>query len=119
MLLLLIIATSCITGHLIIKNYSTTLEELLNNAYEAAMNGDAELATEYAERIESTYVEAEGKITFFIDHTLVEDMGVAVAGLPPLARDGEFTDFCSGCKSALIMLKHIVNDEKLTLTNIF
>jgi hypothetical protein len=119
LLLLLIITASCITGHIIIKNESENLEALLQNAYNAAIDGDVQLTSQYAEQLEKVYVDAEKKITFFIDHSLVEDMGVAVAELPALARSGEFTDFCSKCSAASVMLKHIVNDEKLTFINIF
>lgn len=118
-LLAAIIAAICITGNIVIDNYSTKIENAVNSAYEAAMSNDYEKAIEYSELAETVFVDAEDKISFFIHHQLIEDMGVAIAEIPPLAHKGDMSEVSSKCKASLILLTHIVDDENLTISNIF
>ena len=117
--LTLFIVVVCVVGHLTIESHYAQLSENLKRAYSAAEQEQPEAAAEAARKTEALYVKAEGKMTFFVDHTLVEELGVSISRLCPLAEAGDLKEFRAECMAAQTRLRHILNDERLTFVNVF
>ena len=114
-----LIVTACFTGHTVINRAGRDVGGLLTESIEAAQDGDAKKAYELSLKAEKAFIEAEGRISFFIYHDLVEGMGLQISKLPDLACDETLSEFSAEANGALVMLTHIVNDEKPTLLNVF
>ena len=114
-----LVVGACVIGTLFINRAGADIGAPLEAAIEAAEAGDAEKAREQSLRAEKAFVAAEGKISFFIDHSLAEELGLQLAKLRGLAEDDSLEEFAAAANGALTMLNHIVNDEKPTWLNVF
>ena len=113
-----LIAAVCAAGTATVGRTGEAVGALLTEALEAAARGDAESARAAAHGAEAAYVAAEGWINCFVHHDLVEDLGVALARLPGLAAPDALDDFVAEGRAALVMLTHVVKDERPSLGNV-
>ena len=112
------IAAVCVTGTVTVSRTGSEVGALLTQALDAAARGDAVGAEDATRRAEAAYIAAEGWINCFVHHDLVEDLGVALARLPALAVPDALDDFAAEARAALVMLTHVVKDEKPSLGNV-
>ena len=114
-----VIVSVCVVGQQVIRRCGQEVGALLMESMEAAQNGDTETAAQKAALAEETFTERENKLNFFIRHDLVEDLGSQLAKLKDLATEETASEFLSEAGSAVIMLTHVVDDERPTFLNIF
>ena len=112
------ITAVCVTGTATVGRTGRQVGALLEEALDAAARGDAESARAAAQQAEAAYVAAEGWANCFVHHDLVEDLGVALARLPGLAVPESLDDFIAEGRAALVMLTHVVKDERPSLGNV-
>ena len=118
-ILVLGVGTVCIFGQCAITDCGKTVGLLLREGMEAASSGDTETARQKALEAEKTYMHAEQRLSLFIHHDLVEDLGIQIARLSYLAETETLAEYRSEVSGALVMLTHVVNDERPRLSNIF
>ena len=113
-----LIAAICVTGTVTVGRTGDEVGALLTEALDAAARGDAEAARDASQRAEAAYVASEGWVNGFVHHDLVEDLGVELARLPGLAAPDSLDDFAAETRAALVMLTHVVKDERPSLGNV-
>ena len=118
-ILLIFIAVSCTVGQLTITACGNGMTELLDDARSAAEKQDFEKAKEQAYKAEQEYSRQEWLLSFFINHTLVKELGEQLAELPALANSEGAEELISHIDAAKIKILHIIRDNKLSLRNIF
>ena len=116
--LIVFISVTAVIGRMTVSRSTHDVGELLSAAYDNALSGNFEEAAYYAARAEEKFVESEGMVSIFVDSSLVDDFGVAVGKLPPLASEDNRAEFLSHCSAARIMLIHLADGDRPILTNI-
>ena len=113
-----LVAVSCISGQITVNNCDNKISTLIDQACDAAKNGDFSAAEEAAEKAEEAFVECEPKLGLFINHRLVEELGMELSKLPSLANENAGEEFLAELESARVMMIHIVRDNHPTILNI-
>ncbi len=106
-------------GTSVVKAEGRRLTDMLDDAISYAESDDMETARKRAKDIENRYIEAEKRLSFFVDHTAIGDIGVDISQLYYLADEEGKSDFCALCRSTKIAVTHIVDGETPSLRNIF
>lgn len=99
------------------KTYNS-LSRDLENCRAAFRSGDYETAEKYAKELEKNWTEREDVFSIFINHELIDDMGVSVSKLVPLAECRNDM-FWVECRIIELTLKHIKNDSSVNLHSVF
>lgn len=116
-ILLVIVVCGCLWGMNSVETMYSDMYASLSEAYSYAEVGDMDKAAETSEKLELMYIDSEKSVSFFIHHSLTEELGVSISKLAPLARN-DSEEFMPECKAAMTTLVHIRNDQKLKLKNI-
>lgn len=109
----------CAAGLYTVSSFTKEMDDLLEQAIQAAEAGRFEEAEALAQSAENRWIQIEPKISFFVSHDTVSAVGESVAGLPPLAREETAENFLSLCRTAKISLIHLADSQKISLYNIF
>lgn len=117
-ILAVLIAGGCIWGQITVSDCDDVIGNALDQSREAAERGDFESAKKLAEKSEDVFADHEHRLSIFVDHDLVEDLGMQIAKLSTLAEEDTGAEFLSELDAADIMLLHIVRDNRPTLLNI-
>mgnify|MGYP003293793731 CR=1 FL=1 len=118
-LLLVFIAAACLTGWLALSSCSKKVTPLLSSAEEAARKKDFEMSRKLLCQAESQYARSEWALSFFVDHTLVEQLGEQIAELPPLAKEESKEELLSHIAAVKTKFLHISRDSRFSVHNIF
>ena len=118
-ILLIFIAVSCTVGQLTVTACGNTMTEFLDSARSAAENEDFEKARAQTYKAEQEYARQEWMLSFFINHTLVKELGEQLAELPALADSEGAEELLSHIDAAKVKILHRIRDNKLSLRNIF
>ena len=116
--ILAVMAALCVTGLLVVREAGRAVGGPLTEALDAAAEGDAPAARAAALRAEAAVVAREGRLSCFVHHNLVEDLGARLAALPGLATPDTLADFAAEAEAARVMLTHVVKDETPSLSHI-
>lgn len=117
--LLAIVITVCTVGQLTVDGCGKDISKLLDSAKTSIKKEDYKAAAHYSQKAEDKYVDCERKLSFFINHDLIEDLGVEVAKLNALAGEETADEFLSEISCAEVMLTHLMNDYKPSLYTVF
>ncbi len=117
--LMTIVVAICIVGYCVVSGLGDSVGPLLEQADYAASTGDIEAARELSCKAEEEFVKREKWVSIFIYHELVEELGVQLSALPDFAEEESQEEFLSAINSAIVMLGHVVSDEKPSFSNIF
>lgn len=117
-LLLGVLALSCYGTGYVTSTYEDIVREL-SRGEELMQSGEYEAAREHCSRAEKIYEDNEQYLAAFLNHGLLDDIGVSLAAVPPLANEESLPEFFSRCKEAEISLRHIRNDNKFLIGNLF
>lgn len=118
--LAVLIIASCITENLVISHQYKKLDTMLRTASQQCLDNDLEDARDTAADLEKYWDEkAESVLSLFVNHDDVDQIGFSIAKLEPsIISDGSL-EFVTECKTASTFLKHIKEDEEISLTSIF
>lgn len=117
--LLVLVITVCVVGQLTVDGCGKDISNLLDSAKTSIKKEDYKAAAHYSQKAEDKYVDCERKLSFFISHDLIEDLGVEVAKLSDLAREETSDEFLAELSSAEVMLTHLLNDYKPSIYTVF
>ncbi len=105
-------------GSFAVRTVGGELSDMLDSAISDAEKGDMASAKKTAKRIEDKFVEAEDKLSLYLDHQIVGKLGADIAQLYYLADEETKNDFSAYCRSAKVTVTHIISGEKPTLSNV-
>lgn len=117
-LLAVVLAVSYYGINFVNSNYDKILGEL-DLGTEMMERGDFGSAKLHCEKAEEIFEKNEQYMAAFINHSLLDDIGVCIAAVAPLADKESVPEFFSQCEEAKISLRHIRNDHKFLIGNLF
>ncbi len=94
-----------------------TVSKDIKNCKTAAEQGDYTAAKAYAETLEKNWEKTETYFSLFINHDLIDNMGVSVSKLVPLANSRD-SMYLTECRVIEVTLTHIKNDSRFNLHNL-
>lgn len=118
-LLLVFIAVSCVVGQFTIGQSGKKLKGFLTEATNLIEQEKYDEARAQLKKAEDEYTRQEWKLSFFIYHGLVEELGEQLAALPALANEEGRSDLISQIDSTKVKIVHIIRDNRFSLSNIF
>lgn len=113
----LIVAGLCFADITLTDKTCDKLTRELDNCRMAYESSDYAAAEKYAEALEKSWAEQEDLFSVFINHELIDDMGVSLAKLVPLAESRDDM-FLVECRVIEMTLKHIKNDSTVNLHSV-
>ena len=113
------IAAISFCGIHFVNNTFDSLTDLLNKAEQAAQEQDFEKAEELCDEVEKVYVKRERFLSAFVNRGVLDEIGLTISSLSPLAKEESKAEFFSNVKEAKTSLKHIKNDQALSPENLF
>ena len=106
----LVFGTSFLGIRFVNKTY-TELEELLTSAETAAEREDFAGAGKLCKRVEDIYTEREKLLSAFVNRGDLNEIGVSISTVAPLAGKDSKAEFLSALKGAKTSLTHLKNDQ--------
>ena len=113
-----LVVASCIAGQTTVAGCDKKISSFIDQARDAVMQEDFANAQQAAEKAEETFVNCETKLELFVNHRLVEEVGMELSKLPSLAKEDTCQEFLAELESARVMMIHIVRDNRATLLNV-
>ena len=99
-----------------IYSVSNSSKQMLNAFDEiefALKQKNKQQAVELCEKAEKKWVENEKKLTYFVNHSEMCEIGVDIASMKALLKSAEMGEFYSALESARVKLSHLVAMEKI------
>lgn len=113
------IAAISFLGISFVNNTYDSLTDLLDKAEHAAQEQNFEKAEELCNEVEKVYVKRERLLSAFVNRGVLDEIGLTISSLSPLANEESKAEFFSNVKEAKTSLKHIKNDQALSPENLF
>ena len=76
-------------------------------------------AKEQGEKAEKLYSKTELYMAAFVNHSILDDIGVKIAAVVPLINEKTVPECLSSCREAKVSLVHLRNDHKFLIGNLF
>ena len=105
-------------GTVVLSHEGERLTALLTEAINLAEKGNADGAKQAAERLEVGYIEAEKRLSYFVNHRDIGQLGVEISTLPSLAEAEDLSNFLASCNSAKTSIIHLVDSATPHLRNV-
>lgn len=105
-------------GTVALSHEGERLTSLLTEAIDLAEMGNAEAAKQAAERLEARYIESEKRLSYFVDHRNIGQLGAEISTLPSLAESDDLSNFLASCNSAKTSIIHLVDSATPHLRNV-
>ena len=118
-ILVLCVAVACVIGVRYTSSVCETLETRISDCIAAYEAGDADRAAKAAETLETYWIEVEERLSVFVNHSELDNIGISIAKLSPLAAAGDKAQFLAECKLAKTMVTHLKGDEGFSWHSIF
>lgn len=118
LVLILLLGGICVTGIWTVNHHYEKIDRLLDQAVDCYEQGDMERAAALAVDIENQWVKSERYLSLFVNHDTVDEVGVSISKLEPLALSGDKADYLAACKNAHLQLLHIRENEKVSFLNV-
>ena len=113
--LLACIVTICITSQAVLTDCAEAVGTPLSEGIDAAQSDDIETARQKATEAEMAFMDRETWLNLFVPRDLVENLGAQIARLTDLAEEETLSEYRAEAKSTLVMLTHVVEDERAIL----
>ena len=113
--LLACIVAICITSQAVLTDCAEAVGTPLSEGIDAAQSDDIETARQKAAEAEMAFMDREKWLNLFVHRDLVENLGAQIARLTDLAEEETLSEYRAEAKSTLVMLTHIVEDERAIL----
>ena len=114
-----LIAAICLIGGNTVRTSGNELIRRIEKARTLAEQGDMAGATREAKATETYWIATEQKVTLFVDHKSVDEIGAAVSRLAALAENDDPGEFLSECSQAIVTTIHMMNHEEMRFYHIF
>ena len=113
--LLACIVAVCITSQAVLTDCAEAVGTPLSEGIDAAQSDDIETARQKAAEAEMAFMDREKWLNLFVHRDLVENLGAQIARLTDLAEEETLSEYRAEAKSTLVMLTHVVEDERAIL----
>lgn len=113
--LLACIVAICITSQAVLTDCAEAVGTPLSEGIDAAQSDDIETARQKAAEAEMAFMDREKWLNLFVHRDLVENLGAQIARLTDLAEEETLSEYRAEAKSTLVMLTHVVEDERAIL----
>lgn len=113
--LLACIVAICITSQAVLTDCAEAVGTPLSEGIDAAESDDIETARQKAAEAEMAFMNREKWLNLFVHRDLVENLGAQIARLTDLAEEETLSEYRAEAKSTLVMLTHVVEDERAIL----
>lgn len=113
--LLACIVAICITSQAVLTDCAEAVGTPLSEGIDAAESDDIETARQKAAEAEMAFINREKWLNLFVHRDLVENLGAQIARLTDLAEEETLSEYRAEAKSTLVMLTHVVEDERAIL----
>ena len=113
--LLACIVAVCITSQTVLTDCAEAVGTPLSEGIDAAESDDIETARQKAAEAEMAFMDREKWLNLFVHRDLVENLGAQIARLTDLAEEETLSEYRAEAKSTLVMLTHVVEDERAIL----
>ena len=113
--LLACIVAICITSQAVLTDCAEAVGTPLSEGIDAAESDDIETARQKAAEAEMAFMDREKWLNLFVHRDLVENLGAQIARLTDLAEEETLSEYRAEAKSTLVMLTHVVEDERAIL----
>lgn len=113
--LLACIVAICITSQAVLTDCAEAVGTPLSEGIDAAESDDIETARQKATEAEMAFMDREKWLNLFVHRDLVENLGAQIARLTDLAEEETLSEYRAEAKSTLVMLTHVVEDERAIL----
>lgn len=113
--LLACIVAVCITSQAVLTDCAEAVGTPLSEGIDAAETDDIETARQKAVEAEMAFMNREKWLNLFVHRDLVENLGAQIARLTDLAEEETLSEYRAEAKSTLVMLTHVVEDERAIL----
>ncbi len=113
--LLACIVAVCITSQAVLTDCAEAVGTPLSEGIDAAQSDDIETARQKAVEAEMAFMDREKWLNLFVHRDLVENLGAQIARLTDLAEEETLSEYRAEAKSTLVMLTHVVEDERSIL----
>ena len=113
--LLACIVAICITSQAVLTDCAEAVGTPLSEGIDAAESDDIETARQKAAEAETAFMDREKWLNLFVHRDLVENLGAQIARLTDLAEEETLSEYRAEAKSTLVMLTHVVEDERAIL----
>ncbi len=100
-------------GTMEIEKAHSDMKTSFSSLQKSVEKGESEKAEALAEKLESKWVDYEKKLSLFVNHAEVCEIGVAVSTIKPLIKAKQFGDVLAEIKKAQTLLCHLVNIENI------
>jgi hypothetical protein len=115
---ILILAVS-ITGKAIIDSKINSLLNDLEKIEKLAMDGDKIAAVDEANKFVEQWDKSEKILSVFITHSEIDNVNIALEQAVSYLNTDENDDFLAKSAELKKLLKHLIDNEKVNLQNIF
>lgn len=109
--IILILGGVCYLGNSITQKTYDQINETIENSLEYMVTGEEALAKSAALRAEELWIKSEKYLAAFINHQLLEEVGLKLSQLEPFANEDTKEEFFASVKSAKTALIHMRNGQ--------
>ena len=100
------------------SNYEKITGEL-EKGEKYIQNGDIQNGKKHCAKAERMYTESEQYLSIFVNHGTLDDIGVTISAVFPLADKDSVPECLSHIAQAKVSLKHLYNDHAFIMKNLF
>ena len=90
-----------------VYNANNTMTSLLKKIEQSAKSDDIENAVAFCQKAEKEWINFEDRLTLFVNHAEICDIGVAISSMKPLIEHNEKAEFFSELNKVKVMLTHL------------
>ncbi len=116
--LLVIIVSLCALNALIVKSAYDELSQKLEVCITEYSADNIAKAFESATDLENDWKKREEILSIFVDHDIIDDLGVSISRLPSLA-DKKSNTFLAECNAVKVALTHMIKDISINAHTLF
>lgn len=117
-ILLVIIVTLCIVNAFTVKSAYDDLSQKLELCISEYNSDNISKAFESATELENNWKKREEILSIFVDHDIIDDLGVSISRLPSLANK-ESDTFLAECNAVKVALTHMIKDISVNTHTLF
>ncbi len=112
-----ITAIISMTGINYVNSTCADIHDLLEECEKSALAEDADKAEESAKKAEKLFQDKERTLAAFVNHSVIDEAGVCLASISPLAEKDTLPEMLSQIAQAKTALQHIKNDQAFSYQN--
>lgn len=109
----LVIALIVGCGTYVVYESNERMNSIFDEIETAAKKDDIEKAVSLCEKAENEWVDFEKKLTLFVNHSEICEIGVSVSAMKPLIEYDEKAEFFSELNKVRVQLTHLASMENI------